>query len=1048
MTTHSTKHYLDIDRPKYLEAAANILQRHQEFDAEANITSAIRDFLVITGLARASQIVEETPPSSESRCAVDLTALDTFIEVKRRIGSSRGNDPDPQNIAQLDDYLAQSERDGKGVRMGVLTDGKHWILRWRGAGDVRTTYPYAFTLDSPEKWLPLYEWLRDKALVSNVNIHPNADTIEEHFGPNSPTYRRDIDQLRSLYDQHADAKTVKLKRGLWSDLLRAALGEAAESAPEQDDLFVRHTYLAAVVGMIVQASTGIDIYQLGESDPKDLLIGRAFRRRTGLQGVVESDFFTWPAEFGGETIITAIARRVAKFDWNAAPNDVASILYQCVIPSDERYRLGEYYTPEWLARTMVQEFVDDPLNQRVLDPACGSGTFIVEAVRRYIERARAAGKEPNDIFIGLRSAITGIDVHPVAVHLARASWILAAMPIIRERTSPDRFSPPIYLGDSLQLRYHNNDLFAGHVVAIQVENDENGDQNLELRFPRALVDDAEAFDGLMIDIADNIERGYDPSLALSDNPVHEEHEPIMRETAETLQRLHDDGRNHIWAYYIRNMVRPLSLSHSKVDVIIGNPPWLNYRNTSNVLRDALRRHSQHTYGIWTGGRYATHQDVAGLFFTRSADLYLGVGGKIGMVMPHSALQAGQYSKWRSGEWKNGNGNGQSTIVDFGVKPAWDLEKLEPNTFFPVAASVVFAERIDSEEDPVALLDGVERWLGKAGADDVRREMVGITDTSKGATSIYSIHARQGATIVPRSIFFVEEIENTATVLQPGTIHTKPRRGSQDKRPWRDLDLGSIAEWTIETQHVYDVHLGETVAPYVALEPLKAILPVKRDDGEISFDPDGPGGIRRASLTRLMRDRWQTMNRLWEENKPAVNKMNLSSRLNYYGKLSAQLAWQQGHGDRRVRVVYTSAGRPTAALLDDDGALVESKLFWIACRDEQEANYLLAVINSDVLAEAVNKYTTPNWAGNTRDLQKHLWKLPIPEFDAEDALHAAIAAAGLAAATGAAARLAEVRAEYGADVSVTIARRELRAWLPASPEGKAVEAAVGDLLRAE
>ena len=216
MTTHSTKHYLDIDRPKYPEAAANILQRHQEFDAEANITSAIRDFLVITGLARASQIVEETPPSSESRCAVDLTALDTFIEVKRRIGSSRGNDPDPQNIAQLDDYLAQSERDGKGVRMGVLTDGKHWILRWRGAGDVRTTYPYAFTLDSPEKWLPLYEWLRDKALVSNVNIHPNADTIEEHFGPkqpNLPTRHRPtakpLRPTRRRQDRQTQTRTVE-----------------------------------------------------------------------------------------------------------------------------------------------------------------------------------------------------------------------------------------------------------------------------------------------------------------------------------------------------------------------------------------------------------------------------------------------------------------------------------------------------------------------------------------------------------------------------------------------------------------------------------------------------------------------------------------------------------------------------------------------------------------------------------------------------------------------------------------------------------------------
>lgn len=1045
-----SKYSLDVDRPKYAEAAANILQRHRDFEAEANITSAIRDFLVVTRLARASEIVEENPPSSESRSAVDLTALDTFIEVKRRIGAGRGNDPDPNNIAQLDDYLAQSERSGKGVRMGVLTDGKHWVLRWQGAGEVRTTYPYAFTFDSIDKWFPLYEWLRDKALVSNVDIRPDETSIEQHFGPNSPAYRRDIDRLRGLYDQHADAKTLKLKRGLWSDLLRAALGEAAENAPEQDDLFIRHTYLAAVIGMVVQAYVRFDILKLAERDPKDLLIGEAFRLRTGLRGIVESDFFAWPAELGGDAIIRAIARRVAKFDWDAAPTDIASILYQCVIPAEERYSLGEYYTPEWLARAMVDEFVDDPLNQRVLDPACGSGTFVVEAVRRYIECSKAAGRKPGEIFNGLRHAVTGIDVHPVAVHLARASWVLATVPIIseigpEEELDEEYISPPIYLGDSLQLRYHNNDLFAEHAVSIVVENGEDGEQNIELKFPRAIVDDADTFDGLMIDTVGNILRGDGVAFALADNPVEEEHVPMMRETLETLHRLHDEGRNHIWAYYIRNMVRPLSLSHSKVDVVIGNPPWLNYRNTSSVLRDALERHSQHTYGIWAGGRYATHQDVAGLFFTRCADLYLRAGGKIGMVMPHSALQAGQYSKWRRGEWKNGNGNGQSTIVTFGVKPAWDLEKLDPNTFFPMPASVVFAERVGSEEEAAALGGSVERWLGETGTDDVRREMAAITDTSVGATSFYTNYARTGASIIPRSLFFVDELKDNSPTSRPTDIYTKPRRGTQDKAPWRDLDLESVTESTVSKQHVYDVHLGETVAPYVALEPLKAVLPMNRNDRGIPFDPEGPGGIEILRLTPRMRIRWRVMSRLWEENKSMNSNWSLSGRLDYHGELSAQLKWKQEPGDRPVRVVYGGSGTPTASLIIDDDVIIDYKLFWISCRDKQEANYLLAVINSDVLAEAVAPFMTKGQFG-ARDLQKHVWKLPIPEFDSGDALHAAIAAAGQAAAAGASARLAEVRAERGDDVSVTVARRELRAWLRQSAEGKAVEAVVADLLR--
>ena len=83
----------------------------------------------------------------------------------------------------------------------------------------------------------------------------------------------------------------------------------------------------------------------------------------------------------------------------------------------------------------------------------------------------------------------------------------------------------------------------------------------------------------------------------------------------------------------------------------------------------------------------------------------------------------------------------------------------------------------------------------------------------------------------------------------------------------------------------------------------------------------------------------------------------------------------------------------------------------------------------------------------RNLNKQLlWKLPIPEFDADDPLHAEISDAGRAAAAGAAQRLSELRAQRGDDVSVTIARRELRAWLRASPQGAAAESAVTRLLR--
>ena len=220
-----------------------------------------------------------------------------------------------------------------------------------------------------------------------------------------------------------------------SDESQARLAEAGVGPEAMDDLFVRHTYLGAIIGMVVQASFGIDIRRLAETDPADLLQGRELHNATGLQGVLEADFFAWPSEVGGNPLLQTLARRVARFDWADAPRDTAATLYETVIPPEERRQLGEYYTPTWLARAMIEEMVDDPLNQRVLDPACGSGTFVAEAVAHFIAAAREANWAPWKTLNRLRGAVTGIDVHPVAVHLARAAWTLAARPAIHAATA-------------------------------------------------------------------------------------------------------------------------------------------------------------------------------------------------------------------------------------------------------------------------------------------------------------------------------------------------------------------------------------------------------------------------------------------------------------------------------------------------------------------------------------------------------------------------------------------------------------------------------------
>ena len=184
--------------------------------------------------------------------------------------------------------------------------------------------------------------------------------------------------------------------------------------------------------------------------------------------------------------------------------------------------------------------------------------------------------------------------------------------------------------------------------------------------------------------------------------------------------------------------------------------------------------------------------------------------------------------------------------------------------------------------------------------------------------------------------------------------------------------------------------------------------------------------------------------MWEGNRTPSNKMSLAGQLDYYGKLSAQLDWLKDAGDRPVRIVYTSSGEPSAALVEDDDAIIENVLFWMTFKNISEANYLLAIVNSNALYTAVAPLM-PKGQFGARHLHKHLWRLPIPEFDASNALHDEISKAGEAAAAGVAQQLEGLRQERGDGLTVTIARRELRKWLRASDEGGGRGAGGGEVI---
>ena len=93
----------------------------------------------------------------------------------------------------------------------------------------------------------------------------------------------------------------------------------------------------------------------------------------------------------------------------------------------------------------------DPLNERVLDPSWGSGTFMVERVSYFINAANGTKWEPREDSTRHGEAVTIMDVHPLAVQL---SWrrLDAGRPGtegVGVASLDASISIPVYSGDTL-----------------------------------------------------------------------------------------------------------------------------------------------------------------------------------------------------------------------------------------------------------------------------------------------------------------------------------------------------------------------------------------------------------------------------------------------------------------------------------------------------------------------------------------------------------------------------------------------------------------------
>ena len=148
-----------------------------------------------------------------------------------------------------------------------------------------------------------------------------------------------------------------------------------------------------------------------------------------------------------------------RYNFAHVNREILGNLYQRYIDREERKRLGQFYTPE-----EVVDYILDGVGYKgdqeiegktLLDPACGSGGFLVPAVNRLVERLRSKNFDAITILDKVRDNIYGFDINPFAAHLAETNLLFQVMDLISEakkldsQFKMDQFN--VFVADSLKI---------------------------------------------------------------------------------------------------------------------------------------------------------------------------------------------------------------------------------------------------------------------------------------------------------------------------------------------------------------------------------------------------------------------------------------------------------------------------------------------------------------------------------------------------------------------------------------------------------------------
>jgi len=606
-------------------------------------------------------------------------------------------------------------------------------------------------------------WL-DSFVFSKPKIRPSAMDLRWRFGPDSPTYCVTIDGLSALWDEVKDEKDVALKLDLWAKNMEIVYGGRPEVSA-----FIDHTYLVTLVKLIVYLRLSGDNV-VREDRLVRALTGEYFSSY-GIANLIEEDFFAWilhpKIKDRALKLVSDVAKELLRYDLSQIDEDFFKEIYQEIVKRSERHRIGEYYTPEWLVELTLKESMElwDSSHKgtpRILDPGCGSGTFLCNAVHIVKERLFKEGKESGDILDFILDNVVGIDINPLAVVIARANYIVALGELLQ---LGKRIIIPIYVADSVRIPSVTETLTAKGSVSVyefrvQASNDKGKPKPYPIQIPKSVASQKTIF-GQVIEgykaavNAYRARKNKKEALEVFERShraqLSENEKEVLNATLTNILSLMDMGLDAIWVFMLSNIYAPITLSQSKFDMIVGNPPWIAMRYMENKNYQDFIKQQVLAFDLLDSKdvKLFANLEMATFFFCQTSELYLTRSGTIAMVMPRSVL---------TGSLQHANFK-QLNKPKMKLVRIYDLEEVTP--LFNVPACVLIAVKGDVTQYPVL----ARKYQGRLVEKNVRLKQA-IKQLSANdymyrppvipkKYSWYYEFFRRGADIYPRSFWFVD-----------------------------------------------------------------------------------------------------------------------------------------------------------------------------------------------------------------------------------------------------------------------------------------------------